>query len=122
MQNVYLYGEFYGKQNTFGWIVKCSPFIKLFVDGVFVLETSRLVSGFSFDARLRYTTAKIQKNSTIKLEIWDAGQGFLDYDRRMFSKEGTVDSFLNGQILQGDRFNELDNSIEMLSFWRDDYD
>lgn len=114
-----MYGEFYGKINTFGWIVKCNPFIKLFVNGDLMLRTKK-VDGFSFDANLSFTTVKIPKNSTIKIEIWDANLGFLDFNTRIFSKEGTVDSFLNGQILQSDSFGEKDNSIEMISFWRDE--
>lgn len=125
MEHVYLYAELFPStpNNAYGWIANCDPIIKLFVDDEKVLKTARSINGFSFDAKITFTTAKIQKNSTIIIEIWDARKGLMNPNVLLFRKKGTVNSFLNKQRrAEGDNFDEHANRIETVSFWRDEYE
>lgn len=119
-----MFGELFPlNPNGYGWIANCDPIIKLFVNGEKLLKTTRSINGFSFDAKITFTTAKIWKNSTIQIEIWDAKKGFMNPNQLIFSKKGTVNSFLNKQRrAEGDDFSENANRIETVSFWRDEYE
>lgn len=122
---MYLYEELFPlvPNHAYGWLANCDPIIKLFVDDEKVLKTARSINGFSFDAKITFTTGKIQKNSAITIEIWDAKKGFMNPNVLLFSKKGTVNSFLKNQSrAEGDNFAEHANRIETVSFWRDEYE
>lgn len=124
MEHVYLYGELFPltPNNGYAWVASCCPIIKLYVNDEKVLKTARSNKGFFFDAKITFTTAKIDKNATIRIEIWDAKK-FMNPNILVFSKIGTVNSFLNKQRrAEGDNFARNANRIETVSFWRDEYE
>lgn len=99
----------------------CDPSIKLFVNDELMLETPKLLKVFSFDAKVTFTTAKLRKNSKIKIEVWHVKRSFWDTHGLIQSVEGDVESFLNEPIRKGIHVYGDDNHIETISFWRDEY-
>lgn len=72
-----------------------------------------------------FETAKISKNSTIKLQIWDAGCGLFTKTEFLFSTKGNIDSFLNQPFRENQRkfigkFARVE-AIETMSFWLDEF-
>lgn len=72
-----------------------------------------------------FETAKILKNSTITLQIWDAGCGLWSKVEFVFSTKGSIDSFLNQPFRENQRkfigkFVKVE-AIETMSFWLDEY-
>lgn len=124
VERVYLYGELFPLYpNGYGWLANCDPIIKLFINDEKLLKTTRSINGFSFDAKITFTTSKILKNSTIRIEIWDSRKGFMNPNVKIFGIKGTVNAFLNKQRSgDGDNFSENANRIETVSFWRDEYE
>lgn len=115
-----MFGEKSGKPCKLDLSDGCDPFIKLFVNNELVLKTPKLVNKFSFDAKITFTTAKVPKNSTIKIEIWHAKSRFWDSDALILDSEGNIESFLNEPLRKGNHYYENDNWIETMSFWRDE--
>lgn len=76
------------------------------------------------DVDITFETAKIPVNSTIKVEIWDAGSILWIWDnyKLIFSTEGDIESFLNEPYRIGTirEFEDL-HSLETMSFWLDEY-
>ena len=99
----------------------CNPVIKMFVNGEMVKETPKRKDKSLHDVDVTFETAKISKNSTIKLELWDAGSGFLASKKLIFSTEGSVESFLNQPFRDNDINTNKIDAIETMSFWRDEY-
>lgn len=101
----------------------CNPFIKLFINDELVKQSPKRSYKALHDADITYETAKIAKNSTIKLEIWNGGS-FWTRERMIFTTDGDIDSFLKQPIRIGiGEVQTLDNvnSIETMSFWLDEY-
>lgn len=116
---MHVFGRSDGSACKFDYIQGCDPFIKLFINDELKLETVKLRKKFFYDPKLTFTTAKIRRNSTIKVELWDARRGFWDYDELLFQTEGDIDSFLNEPRRQSaDTYNF--NTIEAVSFWQDE--
>lgn len=70
-----------------------------------------------YDANVTFTTARIAKNSLIDLYVLDAGS-----DAVIFNVNGTVDYYLKHQTHKGEELRKkLQNRIETVSFWRDEY-
>ena len=75
-----------------------------------------------YNPHVSFTTVKIAKNSTIRIEIWDKSASFFDYDGIIQIAEGNVESFLNKPIRYGTVCPEnKQNSIETMAFWRDEF-
>lgn len=124
--NAYYYGD--EKNGISGIHVQpqCKPYIKLFINNEPVWRSSIIKNDKTLhDPDLTFDTAKILKNSTIVLQIWDAGCGLLSKKEFEFSTNGDVDSFLNQPFRENDRkfigrFTKIE-AIETMSFWLDEY-
>lgn len=99
----------------------CKPFIKLYVNDELVKESPARKGGTLHDDDITFETAKILKNSTIKLEIWDARSGFWSGKKSIFSTVGDVESFLDHPIRKNSINSSEAISAETISFWRDEY-
>lgn len=115
-----MFGKIDGKPCKLDYIDGCDPSLKLFVNDELMIETSKLLKRFSFDAKITFTTAKIRKNSRIKIEVWHVKHGFWSSDGLIQSVEGNIESFLNEPLRQGHHAYKNDNRIETISFWRDE--
>lgn len=102
----------------------CNSFVKLFINEDKVIQTLTKVDRKNYDPQITYTTGKIPKNNaTIKIEVWDASSEFFEKDALIQRTEGNIDSFLNEPIRLGVKADEyLQNTIETMSFWRDEYE
>lgn len=123
--NTHFYGDISEKESSVTLPPGSNPFIKLFVNDELVKESPKRTDKTLHDVDITYETAKIPKNSTIKLEIWDAnGSAFWSSEKLLFSTDGDIDSFLNEPVRKGAiEVHNLDdvNSIETMSFWLDEY-
>lgn len=99
----------------------CKPFIKLYVNDELAKESPARKDGTLHDADITFETAKIMKNSTIKLEIWDAGS-FWSGVKCIFSTLGNVESFLDHPIRNNSMNLSEVISAETVSFWRDEHE
>lgn len=125
MQYVFTYAEIYGnatKNCKLLFKSGCSPYIKLFVNGEKVLQSTPRKKVFFFDADIMYTTPRIRKNSTIAVEIWDAGTWSAETDALIQRTEGNIESFLSQPLREGVESNGRRNSIEAVSFWQDKFE
>lgn len=105
---------------------QCKPYIKLFVNARLVWR-SRIIRNdkTSHHADTTFETAKISKNSTITLQIWDAGCGLWSKKAFEFTTSGNIDSFLNQPFRENQRkfiskFIKIE-AVETMSFWTDEY-
>lgn len=125
--NTHFYGDIGDKESSVQLPPDCNPFIKLFVNGELIKESPTRADKTLHDVDITYETPKISINSTIKLEVWDAGSMFWSSPKLMFSTEGDVESFLtdpvrksaNGAHMEAQLLDEV-NSIETMSFWLDE--
>lgn len=108
----------------------CDPFVELFIDGESQLRTSTRDDTCCYDdLNVHFTSKKISKSATIKIEVWDDDNTFAgDLPPELILRtEGNVDSFLNkgyrgvnGTAKYKGAVN-LGNSIDTISFWQDEY-
>lgn len=115
-----VYGKSDGSACKFDYIQGCDPFLKIFVNNKLKFESIKLRKKFLYDPKLTFTTARIWRNSTIKVELWDARRGFWDYDALIFQTDGDIDSFLHEPHRQSDNIYNK-NVIEAISFWQDEF-
>lgn len=69
-----------------------------------------------------YQSGKIRKNSVIKLEIWLNDNLFWTKDEMIFQSEGDVESFLTQPTRRNNQNSTDFNTIQTISFWRDEYE
>lgn len=122
--NAHFYDDMSEKQSSVHLPPDCNPYIKLYVNGELVKESPKRADKTLHDADITFETTKISINSTIKLEIYDAGSMFWSSDKLIFSTEGDVHSFLTEPVRIGSNEEQsLDvvHSIETMSFWLDEY-
>lgn len=119
--NAYTYGEVNGKTCKWNPSHGCDPYFILYINDKEVLKTAKKVDKFFSEVDKTFTSAKIARNSIIKLEIWDASSGFWEKDALILRSEGDVDSFLNEPLRNGIYVLGGVNAIETISFWADDY-
>lgn len=118
MQHVYAYCRANGiscvTNNKYG----CDSYISLFVNNESVLKSPKEVNKISYDANITFTTGRILKTSTIRIEVKDGSSGDL-----ILSTEGDVESFLKNRPREAETAcsHMKVNSIESVAFWRDDY-
>lgn len=119
MQFVYAYCRANGisceSNNKYG----CDSYISLFINDENVLKSPKEMNKISYDANITFTTGRILKTSTIRIEVKDASSGDL-----ILETEGDVESFLKKPVREsetGCKHTYNVNSIETVSFWRDDY-
>lgn len=75
----------------------------------------------SYNPYVTFTTEAIEKDSIIRIETWDASAGFWESERLIQKTNGTVESFLNEPLRLGVKCPEnKQNSLETMSFWRDE--
>lgn len=86
-----------------------------------MLKTVKQKNHESYNPYITFTTERIPKNSTIRIEIWDKGAGFWKSDALIQRTEGNVESFLNKPLRNGGNCSENHNSIETMSFWSDEF-
>lgn len=118
---VFAYGEADGKSCKFYSKFGCNSFIKLFVKDDELFKSSTTKDKFVYDADITFTTGKIAKNSTIKIEIWDESSAFWEKEHLILATEGDVDSFLEEPLRTGAWIGDKQNAIETISFWQDEY-
>lgn len=99
----------------------CDPFVILYVNDKEVLRTSKEIDQFVTNVNKTFTSIKIPKTSTIRIEIWDARSGYFEKDMLILKSEGDVNSFLSEPIRRGVYVLGDLNRIETLSFWIDEY-
>lgn len=116
LQSVYTYCRADGKLCKYNAKNGCDSTIQLFVDGDDVLKSPKEMNKISYDANITFTSARISKKSTIRIEVRDVGSGTL-----IFDTEGDVESFLKQPLREGEPVCKHANSIETVSFWRDEY-
>lgn len=121
MQNVYTYGKASGKTCQFVDTLGCNSYIRLIVNGEEVLKTEIEKGKFHYDVDKTFTTEKIPRKSTIKIEVWRSKSMASHQEKIILSTEGDVDSFLKQPIRTGAHFDRGDNRIETMSFWQDEY-
>lgn len=92
----------------------------MFVDGEQVMKTHTEKDEYTYDVDKAFTTGKIKKTSTIKIEVWRP-KAHGD-DKLILRSEGDVESFLKEPLRKGTHFDMGDNGIETISFWEDDYE
>lgn len=118
---VFAYGEADGSSCKFYSRFGCNSYIKLFVGDDELFRSSTMKDKFVYDADITFTTGRILKNSTIKIEIWDESSAFWEKDRLILKTEDNVDSFLKEPLRKGAMFGDKQNAIETISFWQDEY-
>lgn len=97
-----------------------NPFVKLYVNDEVVKESPKRNDKIIHDVDFAFETAKISKNSTIKLEIWHTS-GFWSGMKLAFSTNGNVDSFLSRPYRENGHNSSNVNLIETMSFWKHEY-
>lgn len=101
---------------------QCDPYVKLFINGENVRTSGARANNCCHDVDVTYTSKKIKKSSTIMIEVWDDDSGFLgSADDLILRSSGDVDSFLNEPIRLGAIIYNLQNQLETVSFWQDEY-
>lgn len=120
MQNVYTFGKDNGKQCKFPSSSGCDSYVVLFVNDEQVMKTETVKSRESYDVNKIFTTAKIPKTATIKIEVWHSKTDDANKDKLILSTEGNVESFLQRPLRTGTEFEKGVNQIETMSFWQDE--
>lgn len=116
----------YGNTNgaacdTFGGY--CDPFVKFFVNDQLIYKSSSRADTPSFDVDYHYTSDRIPKTSTIRIEIWDDDSGFFGSESDLVLRtEGDVISFVNNPFRGGATSPSGQNSINTFVFWEDEYE
>lgn len=118
--NTYFYGDDNDDFSSIHLQPGCKPFIKLYVNDKLAKESPTRKDKTLQDADISFETAKISKNSTIKLEIWDAGS-FWFGKKSICCTGGDIDSFLNHPIRSNSKNSSKTISAEVMPFWRDEY-
>lgn len=121
LQNIFTYGKADGSTCKLFGFHGCDPYVKLFVDENEVLKTARAKHKFVYDTDVTFTSDNIAKNSTIKIEIWDASSAFWEHDALILTTQGDVNSFLKQPLREGVIVKDKQNAIETVSFWQDEY-
>lgn len=86
-----------------------------------MMRTNTEKNKISYDVDKIFTSAKIPKTATIKIEIWNSKSNAKE-DKLILSSEGDVNSFLEQPLRTGAHFDQGDNRIETISFWQDEYE
>lgn len=96
----------------------CDSYISVFINDENVLKTPKQKNKTSYDADITFTSAKISKQSKVRIEVRDASS-----DALILVADGNIESFLNKHIHEGQRYDQKQfNSIETVSFWRNEYE
>lgn len=121
MQNVYTFGKANGKSCQFLDTFGCNSYIRLFINEEEVMKTEMEKGKTSYNVDKTFTSTRIPKTSTIKIEIWRSKSLAHHHEKIILRTEGNVESFLKQPIRSGAHFEHGDNRIETMSFWQDDY-
>lgn len=117
------YGLIDGSRCDIALTNSCDPYVKLFIDGVQVLQTEAQENLCCYNIDTKFVSKKIPRNSKIRIEVWDDDSGgiFSSPDDLIIEAEGDVDSFRDDPIRQGSTFMGYTSSIEMSLTWQDEY-
>lgn len=86
-----------------------------------MLKTPKKKNRDNYNPHVTFTTERIAKNSTVRIEVWDSSYAFWESDALIQTAAGNVDSFLNEPLREGAHcYENKQNSLETMSFWRDD--
>lgn len=98
------------------------PYLKLFVNGEQAMETQIETDRIVTIDDITHQTGKIPKTSIIKLEIWSNDHMFWTNDKLLFQSEGDVESFLTQPFRTDNQTLPESNTVDTVSFWRDEYE
>lgn len=123
--NAYYHGDENKSVSSIHVQPQCKPYVKLYVNETLVMRSQIRNQKNLPHADVSFETAKISKNSTITLHIWDAGCGLWSKKEFVFRTYGTIDSFLSEPIRENKRIFDWKltkiEAIETMSFWLDEY-
>lgn len=72
---------------------------------------------------ITYQSEKVPKTSNIKLEIWvNYINIFWTNEKLIFQSKGDIESFLTQPFRKDNQTSTVINTIETISFWRDEYE
>lgn len=104
----------------------CDPFIRLSIDGKPQFDTESRTNTDEYDVNVIYTTPKISKNATIKIEMFDDNGD--NNPPLILRAEGSVDSFLRDgfrsvpiTLRTWRSFTHSENFFDTISFWQDEH-
>lgn len=123
----YIFADQYGNRANIYIPYLLKPYFKLFVDGKLVLESPKREPTESdkiyADDDITYQSGKIEIISTIKLELWGGDDSLWRtcIDKLIFTSEGSITSFLREPFRKDDNNSTDIDTIETISFWRDEY-
>lgn len=120
-KQVYAHCESDGTLCKIGRKRKCDSYVRLFINDKEVLKTVKKKNRDNYNPYVTFTTERIAKNATVRIEVWDISYAFWESDAIIQKTEGNVESFLNKPIRYGAQCHEnKQNSLETMSFWRDE--
>ena len=127
---MFAYGESDGTRCDSETTSPCDSYVKLFVNGAFIVQTPTIANTLTYDVNYRYMSEKIAKSSKIVVEVWDDDDPtgvFGSPDDLILRSEGSIDNFLDYPFRDGPNVNlasEIDgqNSINTYTFWQDEYE
>lgn len=143
------YGLIDGSRCDIALTNSCDPYVKLFIDGVQVLQTETQENLCCYNIDTKFVSKKIPRNSMIRigklvscspnrtkilsfvlqfkfykfLEVWDDDSGgfFSSPDDLIIQAEGDVDSFRDEPVRHGSTFMGYTSAIELSLTWQDEY-
>lgn len=106
----------------------CDPYVKIYINDELMDQTATVDDTYVYDADHQFISAKIEKSSIIKIEVWDD-----DGDRAhdlVLRSEGNVEDFVTKPYRYG---NEVSrgisapilperNSINLFVLWEDEFE
>lgn len=89
------------------------------------MKTPTEKNKYSYVVDKTYTSGRIPKTATIKIEVWNSKTEKLSASRReklIQRSEGDIDSYLDHPLRIGAQIEGSANRIETMSFWQDEYE
>lgn len=122
-KSVRAYGLIDGSRCDIALTNSCDPYVKLYIDGVQVLQTEAQENACCYNVDTKFVSKKVAKTSKIRIEVWDDDSGafFSSPDDLILQAEGDVDSFRDEPIRHGSTFMGYTSSIEISLSWQDEY-
>lgn len=88
-----------------------------------MMKTPKKKNAFVYDIDTTFTTEKIPKSSTIRIEVWHSKSKkdkASEKDKLILSFEDGVNSFLRRSVRKGAIIHGAENEIDATAFWQDE--